>query len=33
MTTKPKLTLEDLEAIHQHYGIAQGEQAPGARGS
>ncbi len=28
-----KLTLEDLEAMRQHYGIAQEEQAPpGARG-
>ena len=26
MTTK--LTLEDLEALRQHYGIAQGEEAP-----
>ncbi len=24
-----KLTLEDLEAMRQHYGIAQEEQAPG----
>ena len=31
MTTK--LTLEDLEAMRQHYGIAQGEQVPGARGT
>ena len=35
MTTK--LTLEDLEAMRQHYGIAQreaqGEQIPGARGT
>jgi hypothetical protein len=28
MTTK--LTLEDLEALRQHYGIAQEEQTPGA---
>jgi hypothetical protein len=31
------LTLEDLEAMRQHYGIAlreaQGEQIPGARGT
>ena len=27
------LTLEDLEAMRQHYGIPQGEQVPGARGT
>jgi hypothetical protein len=25
-----ELLLQDLEAMHQHYGIAQGEQVPGA---
>ena len=25
-----ELLLQDLEATHQHYGIAQGEQVPGA---
>jgi hypothetical protein len=25
-----KLLLQDLEAMHQHYGIAQGEQVSGA---
>ncbi len=27
-----ELLLQDLEAMHQHYGIAQGEQVPGADG-
>ncbi len=25
-----ELLLQDLEAMHQHYGIGQGEQVPGA---
>ena len=25
-----ELLLQDLEALHQHYGIAQGKQVPGA---
>ena len=34
MSRATNLTLEDLEAMRQHYGIAQeGEQVPGARGT